>query len=81
MLYCPFKMHCVIMLRNSHHHQRCQLASRTIRALKCLQVFPLVYQRLSTSLSWRSHMLEFTEIILKYSDMLHNVAQLLRSVF
>ena len=50
-------------------------------ALKCLQVFPLVYQRLSTSLSWRSHVLEFTEIILKYSDMLHNVAQLLRSVF
>ena len=32
----------------------------------------MVYQRLSTSLSWQSHVLEFTEIVLKYSDMLHN---------
>ena len=69
------------MLCNSRHHQRCELASRAIRALKCLQVFALVYQRLSTSLSWRSHVLEFTEIMLKYSDMLQDVAQLLRSVF
>ena len=39
----------------------------------------MVYQRLSKSLSWQSQVLEFTEIILNYSDMLHNVAQLLRS--
>ena len=78
-LYCPFKTHCIIMLHNRHHHQRCFNLLQELYG--GLEVLAGLRFGISMPINKSFMAKPCIEIILKYSDMLHNVAQLLHSAF